>query len=72
MLNRVHKVARRRSQELPRESLLPFRGSRLSAECLGGSTGRSLRSGNHRASGSVGQLLQLLRGLLPHTVKRCS
>ena len=34
MLNRVHKVARRRSQELPRESLLPFRGSRLSALLL--------------------------------------
>ena len=72
MLDRVHKVAGRRSQKLPCEGLLPLRGGRLSSERLGGRTGSGLRSGHHCASGSVGQLLQSLRGLLSHTVKCCS
>ena len=72
MLDRAHKVVSCLSQELPSTSLLPLRGRKLSTKCLGGCAGSGLCGGHHCTSGGVGQLLQPLRGLLPHPVKRCS
>ena len=71
VLDRVHKVAGCRSQKLPCEGLLPLRGRRLSSERLGGRTGSGLHSGHHCSSGSVGQLLQPLRGQCLGPVKPC-
>ena len=71
MLDRVHKVASRCSQELPCKSLLPLSGSKLSLECLASHTGSGLRGGYHGAGGGVLQLLQLLEGLCLSPVNPC-